>query len=124
MILHTYTFRNNNGDMAYSGQTYARAPLLALSAPVRVLLFLIGRLAKTPDAGAIWPQQSQEGRCLTEPKESETLELTWLLTQLRHFVYQWRTKCADITAHNRKMNRMYICSIKNIFYNDAVQIRD
>lgn len=56
------------------------ALLLAPSFPVSVPLFLIGRLAETPDACAIWPQQSQEGRCLTAPKERETLELTWLLS--------------------------------------------
>lgn len=66
--------------MAYSGQTYACTPLLAPSTPVSVPLFLIGRLAETPDAGAIWPQQSQGGRCLTALKERETLELTWLLS--------------------------------------------
>lgn len=56
--------------------------MLAPSSPVSVLLFLIGRLAETPDAGAIWPQQSQEGRCLTAPKERETVEMTWLVRAL------------------------------------------
>lgn len=54
--------------------------LLTPSFPVSVPLFLFGRLAETPDAGAIWPQQSQERRCITAPKERETLELTWLLS--------------------------------------------
>lgn len=54
--------------------------LLAPSSPVSVLLFLIGGLAETPDAAAIWPHQSQEGRCLTAPKERETLETAWLFS--------------------------------------------
>lgn len=43
--------------------------LIAPSFPVSVPLLLIGRLAETPDAGAIWPQQSQERRRIAAQKK-------------------------------------------------------
>ena len=36
---------------------------------VFVLLLLMGRLIETPDAGTIWPHQSQDGRCFSGRKE-------------------------------------------------------
>ncbi len=94
--------------MACSGQL---AHLLAPSSLVSVPLF-IGRLAETPDAGAIWPQQRQEGRCLTAPKEKETSELTWALsTPGIVFISGGQNALIFTARHHRKMNRMHICMV-------------
>lgn len=94
--------------MACSGQL---ALLLAPSSPVSVPLF-IGRLAETPDAGAIWPQKSQEERCLTAPKEKETLELTWsLCTPNIVFINGGQSAVIFTTDHPGKMNPVQICMV-------------
>lgn len=64
-----------HADMTCSGQTDAltlAGSLLEYS--MSTLLFHIGRLAETPDALAIWPQQSQEGRCVTPTKGKEDIK--------------------------------------------------
>lgn len=85
--------------------------LHAPSSPVSAPLFLFGRLAKTPDAGAIWPQRSQEGRCLTAPKERETSDLTWLLsTPNIVFINEGQNALTLPDTVISKTSRMHICS--------------
>lgn len=73
--------------------------MLAPSFPPPDLLVPRGRLAETPDAGAICPQQSHGGRLLTSPKERETLEPTWLLSTPTMELIGGPQKNAAITTH-------------------------
>lgn len=110
-------------DMVYSGQTYActlACSLLSCVCPA-VSHRKISRdtwcwchLASAKPRGEVSHGTKGKGDIRAD-----------LVTQHQHCVYQRRTKCADLTTHhNRKMNRMPICSISKTLYNYAMQIWD